>query len=96
MTFAGLKIITTPELMERGEPIQVRYTWRERLISWPWRPWVATYTRIPLVPSSRIYRMGHSLVMHPQMVDRLRTISGCQEYPPYSGPGIRRHDGRQA
>lgn len=28
--------------------ITIKRTWRERLFSWPWRPWVASYTSDPL------------------------------------------------
>ena len=31
-------------------PVQVRRTWRERLLSWPWRPWVKTRLAVKMYP----------------------------------------------
>jgi hypothetical protein len=31
-------------------------TWRERILSWPWRPWVKTKLGDPLVPPGQILK----------------------------------------
>lgn len=71
MTLQGMRVRESEWLTVSGDPVQVRYSWRRRLLSWPWRPWVATYTMIPQVPDPDVYRFGNELVMHPQT---LRTL----------------------
>lgn len=73
MTFAGVRIIESPCLTEAGEPQAVRRSWRERLCSRPWRPWKATKTVVPQVPSRTVYRLaGGRLLMHPEIAREYR------------------------
>ena len=80
---AGMRIIESAYLMEPGEPRVERRTWRERLWSRPWRPWVATRTVIPQVPHRGALRLSDgTLVMHPATVKQLHdTLHGerCQQ-----------------
>ncbi len=46
----GMRTLTSPYLMEDGDPVQVRRSWRERLLSRPWRPWQATRVVTTKVP----------------------------------------------
>lgn len=64
----GLRIIESPHLTV---PRTVTRTWRERLFSWPWRPWRAT--RVVQAPDPSMYQMaGGLLVGHPVTINRLR------------------------
>ncbi len=73
LSFRGLKIQESLYLTEPGEPMQVRRSWRERLWSWPWRPWRATKTIVPQVPSKSFYLIGNDTVLcHPAQVAELR------------------------
>lgn len=55
-----------------GEPMQVRRSWRERLLTWPWRPLQSTKTVIPKVPYQGAYQIGNRLLMHPEIAARVR------------------------
>ena len=71
--FAGMRIIESPFLEQDGEPIEVRRTWRERLFTWPWTPFIATKTIIPKVPYEGALKINeHTLLMHPQFRIKLR------------------------
>lgn len=73
--FQGLEIIETPYLTVPGEPVTVRHTWRRRLFSWPWRPWVASYTYTPQVPHpGGVQFAPGKIAMHPATAARLREI----------------------
>lgn len=72
-TFAGLRIIESPYLEEDGEPVTVRRSWRERLFSRPWRPFVTTRTVIPKIPYRGAVRLNQTtIVMHPATVLELK------------------------
>lgn len=71
--FDGVRVIESLALTEAGEPYEVRRTWRERLLSWPWRPMKATYTVIPQVPMKGGYQLANgTIMMHPQTLASLR------------------------
>ncbi len=52
----------------------VTRTWRERLLTRPWRPWERTKTVTVQVPSKTGYFLdyGRTLVMHPETAKRLQ------------------------
>jgi hypothetical protein len=54
------------------EQRQMRRSWRERLLSWPWRPWVATKEISVEVPDERYYTFGNVVVCHPAVAQQLR------------------------
>jgi len=60
----AVRIVTDPSLTE-----PVARTWRERWLSWPWRPWA----RVKLVPSRTYYIVDgvpggpKTLVCHPSL-----------------------------
>ena len=68
----GMPVFTNPHMTEAGEPYEVRRTWRERLLSRPWRPLQATRTVVPQVPSRAIIKAGARLICHPAMLDEIR------------------------
>jgi hypothetical protein len=35
--------------------LELRRTWRERLFSWPWRPWAATRLVTKVVPNDEVF-----------------------------------------
>lgn len=70
-----MRIIENPMLEQDGVPYTVRRTWRQRLFSWPWRPWKPTYTITPRVPYQGVLRIDDTtLVMHPQTLQQMRQI----------------------
>lgn len=72
-TFGGLRVITSLFLEEDGEPVTVRRTWRERLLTRPWRPLLATRVVIPKVPYRGAVRLNATtLVMHPATLRALQ------------------------
>lgn len=74
MNIGGLQIHTNPNLVVPGEPVVVRRTARERWLSWPWRPWRATTTIVPLVPDRNVYRTGNIVYMHPVLAQELEQL----------------------
>lgn len=72
--FMGMRILESPYLLQKGTPIEVRRTWRERLFSLPWRPLAKTRTVVPMVPHSGAVRIdANTYVMHPET---LRVFKG--------------------
>lgn len=65
----GMRVVSSPYAVE-WDSYPVRRTWRERLFSWPWRPWAAMRNRIVSRPGC--FRMGNTLYMHPELVAELR------------------------
>jgi hypothetical protein len=49
-----------------------RRSWRERLLSWPWRPWVAAKEISVKVPDPHCYTFDNVVVCHPAMATELR------------------------
>lgn len=85
--FTGMKIIPSVYLTEAGEPYPVRRSWRARLFSRPWRPWVAERMVTPQVPMNGGYRLADgSLVMHPAMIQQLHVqLASDSSFPPPTG-----------
>lgn len=72
MTFQGMPVLTS-EWLTDPEQRTVRRTWRERLFTRPWRPWVATKTITVQVPSTKVLILpGPKVLMHPAQVETLR------------------------
>jgi len=64
----GYKIV---ESLHLTETLTKPRDWRERLFSWPWRPWVRFKTED--VPYRGAVRIGdNTLLMHPVTVQALR------------------------
>ena len=58
LTYNGMQVVIVPDehLVDR--------TWRERLFSWPWRPWVRTkYVENIMVPVGDALSIGGTLHM---------------------------------
>jgi hypothetical protein len=54
------------------EQCLARRSWRERLLSWPWRPWVATRMVDIEVPDPHCHTFGNVMVCHPAVAQRVR------------------------
>jgi hypothetical protein len=67
----GLRIVESEWLTVTRSTL-VTLTWRERLLSWPWRPWVPRRVVTTVVPSPHVYQFGDTLAMHPETLKRLR------------------------
>jgi hypothetical protein len=65
--FAGLKINVQPSV------ITAKRSWGERILSWPWRPWVATVdVPNPLFTNGKCYQVGDTLLITDVQFDALR------------------------
>lgn len=69
----------------------VLLTWKERLWSWPWRPWIKTREIMIHVPDPNVYRIrglsGWTFVCHPETARTLRKdlsqvwhANGCTDH----------------
>lgn len=66
----GTKIITSVHLTET---CIVARTWKERLLSWPWRPWKSV--NVIIVPSKECYKLADgTVVMHPAMYAEVKLL----------------------
>ena len=68
-TINGMRVVLEPNFVSERHP----RTWKERLWSWPWKPWISVRT----VPSNKIVQYGdHTLIMHPQTFIEAKKILG--------------------
>jgi hypothetical protein len=70
----GIQIIEDVNMVDSHSRLK---TWRERLFSWPWRPWVKYV--VWQTPSKKFYLMkmdeiNEKLICHPAMIEELRKI----------------------
>jgi hypothetical protein len=65
MTLYRERVTISAYATKPGDPVTTRRSWRNRLLSWPWRPWVATTTHTPMVPAA--YRTPQGWVIHPAL-----------------------------
>lgn len=72
-----MRIVETIQAVKDGPPVTRWRSWRVRLWSWPWRPWVATWTEIPKLPAA--YITGNTIVAHPAVVAELKRIEQQRE-----------------
>ena len=70
----GHKIQVSSHLVVPGDIIQVPRTWRERLLTLPWRPWVGTKPQQTFKPDPSFYVISDgTIVMHPEVYARFLT-----------------------
>jgi hypothetical protein len=58
-------------------------TWKERLFTWPWKPWKATLSETLYKPDENVYIVpdssGHKSIMcHPSVAAQVRASMGNQ------------------
>lgn len=69
----GMNIRTNPLLTIPGPLVEVRSTWKERLFTMPWRPWIRTRGVISQIPSREMYMLpDNTIVMHPELWREVR------------------------
>lgn len=91
-SLSGFRIVESQWLTEAGPPTEVRRTWRERLLSRPWRPWKATRIVVLQVPSRQVYMMGDSMVVHPVFLRELMAKQFTHSYWPIPPPASKARD----
>jgi hypothetical protein len=68
----GYMIYRNPALVEPGEPVQVKRTWRDRLFSTPWSPLRTHTTQVPMVPSHNVFSPSPGvLICHPAIAAKI-------------------------
>ncbi len=70
----GIQIIEDASMVDSHSRLK---TWRERWLSWPWRPWVKYI--VWQEPSKKIYlvnmdNFSEKLICHPAMTERLGKV----------------------
>ena len=70
--FLMYKVIEDKTLVEFDYEFVVKKSLKERLFSWPWRPFKKEITITNTKPSKLIYKKDDCLVMHPTVAKRLR------------------------
>lgn len=60
--------------LEGKKPLVMERTLRRRFFSWPWKPWVKTFTiQVPnYVPAA--YRIGNKIIYHPALEAQIRAM----------------------
>jgi len=60
------KVIVTPFYVVDMQ----KRSWRERLFSWPWKPWVKSYP----VNTPSMVRVGNEIYCHPELLPALQKM----------------------
>jgi hypothetical protein len=69
----GYKIILNSNLVIDAKPIAMVRTWKERLFTRPWKPFLAIKMIKSQVPDPNGYFLGNdTMVMHPITAERLK------------------------
>lgn len=75
----GMRVIEDVNLVT-AQPLVVNLTWRQRLFSWPWRPWESTKVVVQYVPDQRVYAKDDStIVCHPVIAQKIKEVLKVQE-----------------
>lgn len=72
---SGMRIFESVNCVEfTGKTLhrEDKRTWKERLFSWPWRPWKATKTVYYPETIPAMYRIGDRIVAHPAKIVELK------------------------
>ena len=79
-SYNGIRICTNPNLLDTKYKF-VERTWKERLFSWPWDPWMHLKYISYTVPSEGIYNLPsqNTMIMHPVMARRLQEAIEARE-----------------
>jgi len=67
-TLCGMRVYADPALLVVKDAKVVHRTWRERLLSWPWKPWASQRLEAVLGPDPRLYRAGAVIIGHPDTI----------------------------
>jgi hypothetical protein len=66
----GITVFKNPSLVIQRDEI-VKRTWKERLFSLPWRPWIDIRLVIHYDPDPHVYVYGNRLIAHPDIIAKL-------------------------
>jgi len=78
--FGGFRVIESVYLEEDGEPYTVRRSWRERLFTRPWHPFVTTRVVVPKIPYRGFLKLNATtVVVHPATLRELRDRTSLVE-----------------
>ena len=78
LPFADLDVKLSEHMVEAHYVDRVR-SWRERLLSWPWRPWLRLEQVRSVRPSSRAVMIDErTVVMHPATYETLKAVARLQ------------------
>lgn len=67
-----LRFIESPVMVDM-KWVEERRTWRERLLTWPWQPWVVMKGHIEQVPMQKVFVvLGSMIIGHPEVMRRIR------------------------
>ena len=78
LPFADLDVKLSEHLVEAHYVDRVR-SWRERLLSWPWRPWLRLEQVRSFRPSSRAVMIDErTIVLHPATYEKLKRFQAGQ------------------
>lgn len=87
--FIGLNVYESPWCVRDGEPREVPRTWKERLLTRPWRPWRATRWEVPKIPTMLV--AGNMLVIHPALIRDLKASGVLDAHAELRLPNDARH-----
>lgn len=76
----GFRLVTVNHMTVDGEPYRVQRSWRERLLSRPWRPWISGRMVTPQVPNPNVFIDGPSRLIygHPATIDQLKQAAAAK------------------
>lgn len=73
-TYYGYRVVLSDQ-MTVTKTITVTRSWKDRLLSWPWRPWVRTKQETITSPADPLVLDGSRILMHPKTWEMLRKWS---------------------
>ena len=66
----GIRLVSSPLMIKQHNEV-VKRSWKERLLSLPWKPWFKTKMVIHYDPDPNLYRMGNSIIGHPKTLMKI-------------------------
>ena len=70
--FFGVAIIESLH-MTKSKVFEYNRSWKERIFSWPWRPWAKVREEIIQIPVEEVLMIGNNMaVCHPAIARLLR------------------------
>lgn len=71
-TCNGYRVVENISMTLAGEAHKEKRTWKERLFSLPWNPFKSHNITIPQIPSTEVIMFENSMIMHPDIAEKLR------------------------
>jgi hypothetical protein len=73
INLCGYRLVESPFCTVSEERL-VKRSWKERLFTWPWRPWKSTKVVEVSVPDPNYYIVDDQVVGHPVTIAKLMEI----------------------